>query len=35
MEVLREEFVVDVLGWCGGKGGDNSNEINVELSVIQ
>ena len=31
MDVFREEFVVDVLGWGGNKGGDDPNEVDVEL----
>ena len=35
MDVLREEFIVDVLRWGGSKRYDSSNEIDVELSITQ
>lgn len=34
VDVLREETIVDVWGWGSGKGGDDFNELDVELSLV-
>ena len=33
MDMLREQFIVDVSGRGGGREGDDSDEIDVELSL--